>query len=297
MPTHPRAATEPARRPRWQAWAELDRRVWRMAFARCVNTMGLSLVMTFFGVYIVETRGYPAGPGYPSSGQPPVPGGTRPMSPSPGYQQGRIPTGGPSGGRAPVGAASIPQPGPAMADSDHGYDSGSRPRPGSGGNRRTVTIAAVGGEAGEMARRMIAGMTEEAEVGRIFREESGRSLAALIRAFLRPGQRLVSPAGDLWRWDGYSTAAEAPSAAARRLAVRTGDRDAQCLTSATGIEWTTTTAASGSVPARLPRRCRTDGPRARHRRQPGGRHRARRVVLAARHRDARGDGRRGVDHT
>ncbi|HYW09143.1 MAG TPA: polyribonucleotide nucleotidyltransferase [Longimicrobium sp.] len=32
----------------------------------------------------------------------------------------------------------------------------------------TVTIAAVGSEAGEMARRMIAGMTEEAEVGRIY---------------------------------------------------------------------------------------------------------------------------------
>jgi len=32
----------------------------------------------------------------------------------------------------------------------------------------TVTIAAVGGEAGEAARRMIAGMTEEAEVGRIY---------------------------------------------------------------------------------------------------------------------------------
>jgi polyribonucleotide nucleotidyltransferase len=32
----------------------------------------------------------------------------------------------------------------------------------------TVTIAAVGREAGEMARRMIAGMTEEAEVGRIY---------------------------------------------------------------------------------------------------------------------------------
>jgi len=32
----------------------------------------------------------------------------------------------------------------------------------------TVTIAAVGSEAGEMARRMISGMTEEAEVGRIY---------------------------------------------------------------------------------------------------------------------------------
>jgi MFS family permease len=31
-----------------------------MAFARSINTMGLSLVMSFLGVYVVETRGYPA---------------------------------------------------------------------------------------------------------------------------------------------------------------------------------------------------------------------------------------------
>jgi len=60
VPRHPRAATEPARRERWQAWGTLDRRVWQMAFARCVNTMGLSLVMAFLGIYVVETRGYPA---------------------------------------------------------------------------------------------------------------------------------------------------------------------------------------------------------------------------------------------
>ena len=34
---------------------------------------------------------------------------------------------------------------------------------------------------------------------------------------LKPGQRLVSLEGDLWRWDGFVSAAEAPSAAARRL--------------------------------------------------------------------------------
>ena len=42
------------------SWRELDRRVWQMAFARSINTMGLSLVMTFLGIYIVDTRGYPA---------------------------------------------------------------------------------------------------------------------------------------------------------------------------------------------------------------------------------------------
>jgi len=39
-----------------------------------------------------------------------------------------------------------------------------------------------------------------------------------LRSQLKPGQRLVSQEGDLWRWDGFTTAAEAPSPAARRLA-------------------------------------------------------------------------------
>ena len=38
----------------------LDPRVWQMAFARAVNTMGMSLVISFLGIYVVETRGYPA---------------------------------------------------------------------------------------------------------------------------------------------------------------------------------------------------------------------------------------------
>jgi chromosome segregation protein len=37
---------------------------------------------------------------------------------------------------------------------------------------------------------------------------------------LRPGQRLVSREGDLWRWDGLKAAADAPTAAARRLSAR-----------------------------------------------------------------------------
>ncbi|ARO13789.1 SMC protein [Ketogulonicigenium robustum] len=41
---------------------------------------------------------------------------------------------------------------------------------------------------------------------------------ARLQALLRPGQRLVSREGDLWRWDGYRVAAgDAPSAAAMRL--------------------------------------------------------------------------------
>jgi chromosome segregation protein len=41
-----------------------------------------------------------------------------------------------------------------------------------------------------------------------------------LQASLRPGQRLVSPRGDLWRWDGYAASADAPSAAAIRLSQR-----------------------------------------------------------------------------
>ncbi len=41
-----------------------------------------------------------------------------------------------------------------------------------------------------------------------------------LQADLLPGQKLVSKEGDLWRWDGYCAAADAPSAAATRLAQR-----------------------------------------------------------------------------
>jgi len=47
-------------------------------------------------------------------------------------------------------------------------------------------------------------------------KEAGPRLAAS----LKPGQRLVSPEGDLWRWDGFAAAAHAPTGAARRLAER-----------------------------------------------------------------------------
>jgi chromosome segregation protein len=44
-----------------------------------------------------------------------------------------------------------------------------------------------------------------------------RSEGAALRRLLKPGQRLVSKEGDLWRWDGFTQAAEAPTPAARRL--------------------------------------------------------------------------------
>ncbi|MBN9508354.1 MAG: AAA family ATPase, partial [Alphaproteobacteria bacterium] len=43
---------------------------------------------------------------------------------------------------------------------------------------------------------------------------------AAAQAALRPGQALVSPAGALWRWDGFTVAAGAPAAAAVRLQQR-----------------------------------------------------------------------------
>jgi chromosome segregation protein len=47
-----------------------------------------------------------------------------------------------------------------------------------------------------------------------------RHLGPAVQHRLQPGQRLVSPEGDLWRWDGFTAAADAPTAAARRLGER-----------------------------------------------------------------------------
>jgi chromosome segregation protein len=47
-----------------------------------------------------------------------------------------------------------------------------------------------------------------------------RELGQALQPQLRPGQRLVSREGDCWRWDGFTAAADAPSAAAKRLAER-----------------------------------------------------------------------------
>ncbi len=47
-----------------------------------------------------------------------------------------------------------------------------------------------------------------------------RELGSRLQPVLKPGQRLVSREGDLWRWDGLVAAADAPTAAAQRLAER-----------------------------------------------------------------------------
>jgi len=51
------------------------------------------------------------------------------------------------------------------------------------------------------------------QIGLVDKADGGRLMAEL-----RPGQRLVTKDGDLWRWDGFVAAADAPSAAAQRLA-------------------------------------------------------------------------------
>jgi chromosome segregation protein len=60
----------------------------------------------------------------------------------------------------------------------------------------------------ELARRL-------AQIGVVERADGAR-----LAALLKPGQRLVSRDGDLWRWDGFAADAHAPTGAARRLAQR-----------------------------------------------------------------------------
>jgi chromosome segregation protein len=54
-----------------------------------------------------------------------------------------------------------------------------------------------------------------AQIGVVDRDSGNR-----LAGSLKPGQRLVSPEGDLWRWDGFVATAHAPTGAARRLAQR-----------------------------------------------------------------------------
>src|SRR6201996_1939252 len=60
----------------------------------------------------------------------------------------------------------------------------------------------------ELARRL-------AQIG-VVAKERGAELVSQLKT----GQRLVSPEGDVWRWDGFVTTAHAPTGAARRLAER-----------------------------------------------------------------------------
>ena len=57
--------------------------------------------------------------------------------------------------------------------------------------------------------------TRLAQVGVVAEADGAR-----LQTALRIGQRLVSREGSLWRWDGFTVAADAPTAAARRLEAR-----------------------------------------------------------------------------
>ena len=78
-------------------------------------------------------------------------------------------------------------------------------RPGAAGRRRAAGRARQGAAG--------AGATSGAD-----RRDRARPGAHTSPLLLKPGQRLVSREGDLWRWDGFSVAANAPTGAARRLA-------------------------------------------------------------------------------
>ena len=98
---------------------------------------------------------------------------------------------------APVDPASpIRWAGAALHGADPALPEGAEPL------ARHVTAPA------ELARRL-------AQIGVV-----DRALGATLVAQLKPGQRLVSREGDLWRWDGFAAASNAPTAAARRLAAK-----------------------------------------------------------------------------
>lgn len=66
-----------------------------------------------------------------------------------------------------------------------------------------------------------------AQIGVVASQQEG----ALRRAELAVGQRLVSRDGSLWRWDGFTASADAPTAAAQRLAQknRLAELDAEAV--------------------------------------------------------------------
>ncbi len=86
-----------------------------------------------------------------------------------------------------------------------------------------------------------------AQVGVVARE-GGKWLSRL----LKPGQRLVSREGDLWRWDGFVAAAEAPTPAARRLAEknRLGDLQREAEAARQAVEAVSAEAARAAAQAR-----------------------------------------------
>ncbi|TIN29456.1 chromosome segregation protein SMC [Mesorhizobium sp.] len=81
------------------------------------------------------------------------------------------------------------------------------------------SLASVVGAPAQLARRL-------AQIGIVDTAEGRR-----LQAQLAPGQRLVSREGALWRWDGFTASADAPTAAAQRLAQknRLSELDAEAV--------------------------------------------------------------------
>jgi chromosome segregation protein len=115
-----------------------------------------------------------------------------------------------------------------------------------------------------------------AQIGVVLRHEGGP-----LQRLLRPGQRLVSKEGDLWRWDGFVAAAEAPTPAARRLAEknRLGDLQRE-LAQARGVV-ETCRAAADHVQGALRQAAETEGRAREAAREAARRLEASRETLAA----------------
>ena len=93
-----------------------------------------------------------------------------------------------------------------------------------------------------------------AQIGLVDRAEG-----AALRALLQPGQRLVSRQGDMWRWDGFTNAAEAPTPAARRLAEKNRLVDLRMEAEAARLASRTTRASLDSAQAALRSAAQAEG--------------------------------------
>ncbi|MBL6928021.1 MAG: chromosome segregation protein SMC [Rhodospirillales bacterium] len=97
------------------------------------------------------------------------------------------------------------------------------------------------------------------QIGVVVDESAGSAL----RVSLKPGQRLVSRDGALWRWDGFTVSAGAPTAAAARLEQRNrlaevraqmSDAEAAVSVAATRVEEAETRAAAAAEGEAVARR-------------------------------------------
>ena len=105
----------------------------------------------------------------------------------------------------------------------------------------------------ELARRL-------SQIGVIAREDAPR-----LTPQLKAGQRFVSREGDLWRWDGFTVAANAPTGAVRRLAGknRLADIEAELEAARRDVEKARQTAANeAEARGSIRRRGRDRGARA-----------------------------------